>query len=117
MRVLPAGYDITRAPALLDNVTERFGGMGDAVYVHARAEQCSFPTTVQGNRLVTYQGEQYVVLGFYFARSLDGFRDMYCILRLADGDLRAGKSDLLSLGLRRRRSLVASLNSDGAHKG
>ncbi len=90
--------------------------MGDAIYVHARAEQCSFPTTVQGKRLVTYQGDQYVVLGFYFARSMDGFRDMYCILRLADGDLRAGKPDLLSLGLRRRRSLMASLNNDGAHR-
>ncbi len=62
----------------------------DPVHVHARAEQCSLPTVVHGRRVMTYQGEEYVMLGLYFARSLNGQRELYYILRPLDG---AGRSE------------------------
>jgi hypothetical protein len=62
-----------------------FGKMSDPVHLQARADQCSLPFVVQGRRLVSYQGEEYVMLGLYFARTQNGNRELYYILRLSDG--------------------------------
>mgnify|MGYP001593023063 CR=1 FL=1 len=71
---------------------------------------------VQGNRVVSYQGERYIVRGFYFARNLNGNRDLFYILRLGDSDLRFGRPDG---GGRRHRGgtmTAESFGVDAAHE-
>ncbi|HZY31474.1 MAG TPA: hypothetical protein VFF86_07510 [Candidatus Methylomirabilis sp.] len=90
--------------------------MGDPVHLQARADQCSLPVIVQGNRIVSYQGEQYVMLGLYFARNMNGNRELYFILRVFDGDARAGRPD--RGGVRRHRGgamTTGSLEVDATH--
>lgn len=74
--------------------------MDGPVHLHARADQCSLPIILQGRRIVSYQGEQYMMLGFYFARNTNGGRELYYILRMLDG---GPAFERLERGLRRHR--------------
>ncbi|MDQ7827846.1 MAG: hypothetical protein QN122_10290 [Armatimonadota bacterium] len=55
--------------------------MPEPVYLNARAEQCSIAGIEQGRRLIRYAGAHYLLVGLYFARSQDGQRDLFYILR------------------------------------
>lgn len=55
--------------------------MPEAEYLNARAELCSIAGIEQGRRLVRYAGAHYLLVGLYFARSTDGQRDLFYILR------------------------------------
>lgn len=90
--------------------------MGDPVHLQARADQCSLPVIVQGKRIVSYQGEQYVMLGLYFARNMNGNRELYLILRLLDSDLMAGRPDRGGVRRHRGGALTAgSFEVNAAH--
>jgi len=59
--------------------------MFNLVHVNARADECSAAVFERGLRIVQYQAEGYVMVGFYFARSHNGQRELYYILRPIDG--------------------------------
>lgn len=63
--------------------------MVEPIHAHAKADQCSLPVVLGGRRVVSYQGEDYFMLGLYFAGSSNGHRELYYILRLLDGDERS----------------------------
>lgn len=58
--------------------------MHEPVHLNARADECSAAVIERGERVVRYQGEGYVMVGFYFARGDNGQRELYYILRPAD---------------------------------
>jgi hypothetical protein len=59
-------------------------GTPDGLYVNVRSEECSIePSSVptdRGLRVVTYRGEEHVVVGLYFARGPHGRREPRLIL-------------------------------------
>ncbi len=58
----------------------------DPVHLNARADQCSTAVFDGGQRVVHYRGEEYVMVGLYFARSPSGQRELFYILRMPNGD-------------------------------
>ncbi len=58
----------------------------DPVHLNARADQCSTTVVDGGQRVVRYRGEEYVMVGLYFARSPSGQRELFYVLRLPDGN-------------------------------
>lgn len=58
----------------------------DPVHLNARADQCSTSVVNGGQRVVHYRGEEYIMVGLYFARGSSGQRELFYILRLPDGD-------------------------------
>jgi hypothetical protein len=54
----------------------------DGHHLHARAEQCTSSGIEHGKRIVIYRGDEYVLVGFYFAGDLNGHRELFYILRL-----------------------------------
>ncbi len=56
----------------------------DGSYVNARSEECSAESsavaTERDLRIVTYRGEEYVVVGMYFARGHKGRRELRYVL-------------------------------------
>ncbi len=56
------------------------------VHLNARADLCSATLVEGGRRVVRYRGEEYIMVGFYFARDPAGQRELFYILRLPGGD-------------------------------
>lgn len=61
-------------------------GMPEPVYLNATAKNCSAVMVERGQRIVRYQGEEYLMVGLYFARSNNGERELFYILRHSNGD-------------------------------
>jgi len=61
--------------------------MLEPVHLNARADECSMATVEHGQRVMRYQGEEYVIIGLYFARGHDGHRELFYILRQLNGAL------------------------------
>lgn len=57
----------------------------DEHHLHARAEQCTSSGLEHGKRIVSYRGDEFVLVGFYFAGDLNGHRELFYILRLRNG--------------------------------
>ncbi len=57
----------------------------DVVHRNARADRCSRPVAERGHRFVRFQGEEWIILGLYFAHTPNGQRELFYILRLHDG--------------------------------
>lgn len=64
----------------------------DQGYLNAPALECSTVVFRGGERVVRYMGEEYSIFGLYFARSLNGAREVFYILRLIAGDDQRGYS-------------------------
>ena len=58
----------------------------DVVHRNARADRCSRPVAERGQRFVRFQGEEWLILGLYFAHAHNGQRELFYILRLHEGD-------------------------------
>lgn len=60
--------------------------MPEPVYLNATAKNCSAVMVERGQRIVRYQGEEYLMVGLYFARGTNGERELFYILRHSDRD-------------------------------
>jgi len=60
--------------------------MVDQGYRNAPAQECSIVVIRRGERVVRYMGEEYLISGLYFARSHNGGREVFYILRLISRD-------------------------------
>ncbi len=58
----------------------------DVVHRNARADRCSRPVAERGQRFVRFQGDEWIILGLYFAHTPTGQRELFYILRLHDSD-------------------------------
>ena len=58
----------------------------DPVHLNAKADQCSTTVVNGGQRVVRYRGEEYLMVGLYFARGANGQRELFYILRLPGGN-------------------------------
>jgi len=52
-------------------------------HLNAHARECSAVFVERGQRFVRYHGEEYLMVGLYFARGLNGDRELFYILRSA----------------------------------
>ncbi len=59
--------------------------MLELVYLNARADECSAATIERGQRVMRHRGEEYIVIGLYFARGQEGQRELFYILRPLNG--------------------------------
>ncbi|MGH2452765.1 MAG: hypothetical protein ACRDF5_03245 [bacterium] len=59
--------------------------MPEPVYLNATAKHCSAVMVERGQRVVRYQGEEYLMVGLYFARGNNGERELFYILRHSNG--------------------------------
>lgn len=60
--------------------------MPEPVYLNATAKHCSALKIERGQRVVRYQGEDYMMVGLYFARGNNGERELFYILRHSNRD-------------------------------
>lgn len=55
------------------------------MHLNARADECSTATVEHGQRVLRFQGEEYVIIGLYFARGHNGQRELFYVLRSLNG--------------------------------
>ncbi len=67
--------------------------MPEPVYLNATAKHCSAVMMERGQRIVRYQGEEYLMVGLYFGRGNNGERELFYILRHNYRDGRDGRLD------------------------
>lgn len=82
--------------------------MPEPVYLNATAKHCSAVMVERGQRVVRYQGEEYLMVGLYFARGNNGERELFYILRHSNGRRDGQQPDGVGSG-----GLVPSWRGDG----
>lgn len=73
------------------------GGVFEPRHLNAHARECSAVFVERGQRFVRYHGEEYLMVGLYFARGQNGERELFYILRSEAPD---GRGDPTGLSLK-----------------
>jgi len=93
--------------------------VSELFYLNIPAHSCSPGVSEEGRRFVLYQGEEYAVIGMYFARThgRNGKRTLFYILRPFTGDeqpsflLREWASWVSDLRSRRKSTTIVKRGS------